>query len=566
MDTDSDSDSPLSDVLVDDSLVDTLKQWANHFEVKAVAVDRLLKILKQHGLQNIPSCSRMLLKTPRTVKLGSVSNMEYHHFGLTTMINRCLKNVPERDIGDVNSLILTLNIDGLPLFKSTKSSVWPILCCITNITSTPVFPVSVCVGGSKPANLDFMQDAIRDLNNAMQEGIAFNGKQLPVSVSCIICDAPARAMVKCSKLYSGYYGCDKCSQRGHFVGRMTYMYPCIKNLPLRTDEAFRNNDNAEHHRGVSPILELNSVNMIDDFPLDYLHQVCLGVMKKLLLLWKRGPRTLCRLSAASISRLSTRLIDMRQNIPREFARKPRSLDEIDRWKATEFRQFLLYTGQFVLKDILPEANYHHFMSLSVALCILVNHGLVVQHHHYTHQLLEHFVSKGSQLYGAELLVYNVHSLLHLERDALKFGDLNKCAAWNFENYLKCLKRKVRTGKSPAVQLVKRIMESTNDVDELPAQQHKIRCTRPDNAYTTNSGKYCEVVKIVNERESTYQCRVYHAPEALFMQPCDSHFLGICKFRDTNYAIQILHSGILTGRCIMVQRGSDVIFLPLLHDY
>ena len=89
----------------------------------------------------------------------------------------------------------------------------------------------------------------------------------------------------------------------------------------------------------------------------YASSICLGVMRKLLLLWLRGKKEI-RMSAAQADEVSRRLVNLQGSIPALFARKPRSLNVIDRWKATEFRQFLLYTGKVVLKGVLKVALYH----------------------------------------------------------------------------------------------------------------------------------------------------------------------------------------------------------------
>ena len=59
-------------------------------------------------------------------------------------------------------------------------------------------------------------------------------------------------------------------------------------------------------------------------------------------------------------------------MPSEFARQPRQLSEMDRWKATEFRQFLLYTGPVALHGILHTDVYKHFLVLSVAVLLLLD--------------------------------------------------------------------------------------------------------------------------------------------------------------------------------------------------
>ena len=123
-----------------------------------------------------------------------------------------------------------------------------------NIKPEQIFPISITVEQSKPANLDFLQDSIGGLNIVLQEGFPFDGRRLSVSVWCIVSCAPARALIKYVKLYSGLHGCDKCSQRRHYVGRMTY--PHMAQLELQTDLTFRNNDDEEHHKGISPFLQL----------------------------------------------------------------------------------------------------------------------------------------------------------------------------------------------------------------------------------------------------------------------------------------------------------------------
>ena len=122
-----------------------------------------------------------------------------------------------------------------------------------------------------------------------------------------------------------------------------------------------------------------------------MHLRCLGVMKKLLLIWMRGKKN-DRLSANQIYQISSRLYALKPSIPNCFARKARGLDDVDCWKATEFRQFLLYTGKQVLKGI-PQSNlFDHFMTFSVASSILVCLRIAAEHGAYANDLLTLFCS------------------------------------------------------------------------------------------------------------------------------------------------------------------------------
>lgn len=109
----------------------------------------------------------------------------------------------------------------------------------------------------------------------------------------------------------------------------------------------------------------------------YMHLVCLGVMRKLILLWFTGPLNI-RLSNINKEKISKRLIRLRNNIPSDFARRPRSLKYIKHWKATEYRQFLLYTGPIILKRLLQKNAYINFLILHIAITILTHPTLAYQ--------------------------------------------------------------------------------------------------------------------------------------------------------------------------------------------
>lgn len=111
-----------------------------------------------------------------------------------------------------------------------------------------------------------------------------------------------------------------------------------------------------------------------------------------------------------------------------------------RWKATEFRQFLLYTGPTVLYNVLSAPEYNHFMVLSDAISILTSPSLCVQMCHFAKTLLVSYVEHFGQLYGDKNLVYNAHGLIHLSDDMKQHGHLDTISGFPFENILGPIKK------------------------------------------------------------------------------------------------------------------------------
>jgi hypothetical protein len=191
--------------------------------------------------------------------------------------------------------------------------------------------------------------------------------------------------------------------------------------------------------------------------------VHLGVVRRVANFFVKGPirkndDRASRLPARIVAFLSEKLVELSPFVPREFARKPRSFSELDRWKATEFRQLLLYTGPLVLQHALPLTVFNHFMLLSVGITLLSSPRYCLEYNTFAHELLVSFVEQSAILYGPGFLVYNVHGLVHLAADVQLHGSLDSCSAFPFENHLKVLKHLVRKSASPLPQIVRRVGE------------------------------------------------------------------------------------------------------------
>ena len=199
----------------------------------------------------------------------------------------------------------------------------------------------------------------------------------------------------------------------------------------RTDEKFQNYQYPQHEKFASPLINAG-IKCIEQFPLDYMHMVCLGVVKRIVSFLKRGPR-ICKLSCQQLEVISEQLVSFNGLFPSEFSRQPRSLFESDKWKATEFRQFLLYTGPIVLKDFLQIEMYEHFLCLSVAMHILLTDKTEFRNHYanFAKQLLQYFVAHSHRFYGETFAVYNMHGMIHISEDMRFASSLNGISSFPF---------------------------------------------------------------------------------------------------------------------------------------
>ncbi|XP_076247885.1 uncharacterized protein LOC143187548 [Calliopsis andreniformis] len=336
--------------------------------------------------------------------------------------------------------------------------------------------------------------------------------------------------------------------------------------------------------------------MIDSFPLDYMHLVCLGVVKKLLCLWCTGkPST--KISNSKLSNISNSLIHLAKNIPVEFNRKPRALDEVKRWKATEFRQFLFYTGPIVLIKNVSNDRYLNFLSLHVGLIILSN-ARYFNCIDYASELLKYFVVTFRMLYGLENISHNVHNLLHITQDVKNHGPLDNFSAFPFENFLQSILRSIRKSDKHLEQIVKRYIETSTFLEKKPdtmkypsfrkehsegpltehitaLKQFKVvdsnnfilKVTDPDNCCCLSDGTII-VVKNLILSDDDYKIlgRKFLVLKDFYEKPCKSSKLGIFLVEPYNLGpLEIFNIKYIAYKCVKLEIAEKLVIFPLIHS-
>lgn len=221
------------------------------------------------------------------------------------------------------------------------------------------------------------------------------------------------------------------------------------------------------------------MDVVNQLSIDYMHAVCLGAVKKILMLWKGDTICKCsinkqKLNSLQIKHISERLVSFRNSIPCEFIRKPRSLDELPRFKATELRLILLYLGPLSIYSIVSKKIYKHFLSLNITMTIFLSHNYNMLASS-AKSIMNDFVKQFAYLNGSHFVSHNIHSLIHLCDDYDLYGPLDNISCFKFENYMCGLKKMVRKNDKPLQQVVKSKMEHSEGplINETSSPQYKV---------------------------------------------------------------------------------------------
>ncbi|XP_055684793.1 uncharacterized protein LOC129790961 isoform X1 [Lutzomyia longipalpis] len=575
------------------TLMDDLRLLIVEFNPCRRFVTCLLKVLKKHVDEEIFTDKRTLLQTPRLTRPPKpIDPGHYIHIG----IEEALKGFPDKNFfQNVETLEVNIGIDGCPLAKSGLT-MWPILGAFPGKSFSP-FLIGIYAGIGDPSDVQlFLEDLVEDIKSLEGNGIAIDDGELPTRkpfrVKAFIVDSKARSFLTGVIGHTGHLGCGRCYKRAKTInGRVTF--PVTSGI-LKTDESFGERRDDCHKFPYPFGLENAGIKMVSQFPLCSMHLIYLGVLRTLGVLWSTPKSQHFKLSTKNRKKMNALHLSLTKNVPMEFSRKPDDFRYVKKWKATQCRQLLLYTGMVVLKDVLDKDHYAHFLLLSVAVRILSSEAFVsnVQIIDQANEMLQVFVKYYPKMYGVDQVVYNVHNLLHLTDCVHEYGVLENFSAFPFENFLQILKKKINPCAPVIPQVLNRIEEEkllnslNNNLNYLFTDRFHLKanilgcnfmyktCKFNQLEFRTNDAdRYCvlkdqTIIKIqgfghFNETPGFFG-RSFRKKENFFKSPVESRILGIFLISDLSPNVEFWVLSTIHSKLFRIPYGNASVVIPLLH--
>lgn len=270
-----------------------------------------------------------------------------------------------------STMSLSCNIDGVPVFKSSNRSLWPVFYVINNLPLVErrkhIILHGLWFGQGKPEMTCYLQPIVNELLSLLESGLQWSlpsGETVNTSIvlDLLVADSVARPLIQQFNQFNGRHGCGFCVHEGVVVTKglgSVRTYPVSVNIPeLRTHaQCLEFAELAQLSQkavcgvtGVSLLYLLPKFDIVNGFNPEYMHCILLGVVRQFANLWFDSvshDKAYClRKNIVQIDQ-----IIFRCKPPSEIKRLPRSLSERKHWKASEWRTFLLFYSVLSIASI-----------------------------------------------------------------------------------------------------------------------------------------------------------------------------------------------------------------------
>lgn len=588
----SESDSFSDDADTSFEIREKLREWISQYNITRNATNALLNILN-NVVPGLPKDYRTVMETPRITETINLNNGHMYYYGIE---NNVMNKLKSGIIETKDTILLQINVDGLPLFKSSATDLYPILGMSKEFLDTSPFTIALFCGNGKPDPLEiFLRNFIEELTLLRGKKINFQGKLFSIAVHFFIADAPARSYLRQTVGHTAKLGCEKCHIEGISKDhRITFSQKDFMAFPPKLDDDFTEEVLPKYIHAKSPLISAN-IKMVTQFPLDPMHLVFLGVVKRILLNYYFNVSSV-KFSQKIQGEIEEKVLKIHHYISSDFSRKPRTFKELKRWKATEFKLFITYTFPVLFHNALHKEHYNLLLLLHCAVFILSDSNLIEKHINEAESFLKKFVVQSPEHFGESFVVFNVHNLIHLVNDVKLYGNINEFSCFPFENYMNLLKKKLHCANRPLQQIHRRIEEFNKCSSPLVIQHKKFEPRKifnklydnegklcsfelkllkidnlvisvliPDNCVILNSNKIC-VIKYMKFIEDKYifEGLKFNYSENLYSKPIESSKLQIFYVSESKSVIKFSLSDI-SKKCMIIPHKEGFAVFPLNHS-
>lgn len=438
---------------------------------------------------------------------------------------------PGNFLHNSNNITFSAFTDGVALFKSSGVQLWPVYLLINEIPPKERFHRKnmllwgIWQGKGKPRMNMFLRPLIQDLLKLYHEGadIMIQNKKINVKALLVVAtmDLPARAYATNMTQYNGKFSCLYCEEEGTVVksGAGTCRAFLSREEPakLRTKDsindcsvkALRNNERMMGFLGVSVLSYLPHFSLNSNIQIDYMHGILLGITKKLLDQWfdAKSSKEEDFYIGDKTAEVDQRLAGIQP--PYIIHRTPRSIgNTLKNWKASEFRNWLLFYAIPCLINILPDVYLKHFSLLVEATYLLLSTGITAADLNKANILLHAFLKNAQLLYGQNFMGLNVHNLVHLVAMVKMWGPLWAWSCFPFESFNGELKKTIHgTGNVCrqifwSFQAEKRILFQSSKINRESGTRKYI-----DQLFDSQDGSSCT---------EAYMCQIFQ-PKCRILQ-------------------------------------------------
>lgn len=387
------------------------------------------------------------------------------------------ENITEKHTtADYIPITLTINTDGVPVFKSKKSTLWPVFAYVNELPpqvrfkSENIIVIALYYTEKEdPDMVDILKPFITEIKDLQLQGIEcfVAGERVIIKPFLLACCMDLKAQPLITKLiqYNGRFSCCLCKQEGtsidienknRTVRQIRYTFnPC----ELRTNdeivqqmiEANDTGGTVEGIQGINPLIVVASFEPVHSIVYDYMHGCLLGVTRQITELYlstsnKNQPFFI----GDRMKDIDRRLLNIRP--PSYIKRKPRSIESRNNWKAIEWKNWLLFYAVPCLKTILNDQFLRHLILLISSLHYLLGVAIEKTKLPSVERNLMKFVKDFQEYFGESQMTMNIHKITHLVKSVENCGPIWAYSAFAFESKNGQLLKYVKGTRDVLVQI------------------------------------------------------------------------------------------------------------------